>query len=68
MGLFSDVFTVMGYFFLLLFKKKSYLFIREREQAQAEGEGGAGCLPSREPNAGLHPRTLGSPPQPKADA
>ena len=39
---------------------------REREnkdkqvECQAEGEGEAGSQLSREPNAGLYPRTLGS--------
>ena len=48
-----------------------YLFERERESAQAgeraEGEGEAESLLSREPNARLHPRTLGSLPELKAD-
>ena len=41
-----------------------------REGTQAEGmvAGEAGFLPSREPDAGLDPRTLGSQPEPKADA
>ena len=33
-----------------------------------EGEGEAGSLLSREPNAGLYPRTPGSRPEPEADA
>jgi len=32
------------------------------------GEGEAGFPPSREPDVGLDPRTLGSGPEPKADA
>ena len=39
-------------------------FDREREnkleELQAEGEGEADSLPSREPDVGLYPRTLGS--------
>jgi len=31
---------------------------RERTQAGGVGEGEAGLPPSREPDAGLHPRTL----------
>ena len=47
---------------------------RERERAGtwmgggAEGEGEAGSPLSREPDAGLYSRTLGSWPEPKADA
>jgi len=41
-----------------------YLFDIEREhkqgEQQAEGEGGTDSPPSREPNAGLDPRTPGS--------
>ena len=33
-----------------------------------EGEGETGSPPSREPNARFNPRTLGSQPEPKADA
>jgi len=35
---------------------------------QREREKEAGSPPSREPDAGLDPRTLGSRPKPKADA
>ena len=51
-----------------------YVFVRERERAQQgerqveEAEGEAGSLLSREPYARLDPRTLGSQPEPKADA
>jgi len=41
---------------------------REGTQAGGVGEGKAGFLWSREPDAGLDPRTLGSGPEPKADA
>jgi len=48
------------------------LFDREREhkrgELQAEGEGEADPPPSREPDLGLDPRTLGSWPGLKADA
>jgi len=36
--------------------------------SRGRGEGEAGFLLSREPDAGLDPRTLGSGPEPKADA
>ena len=53
-----------------------YLFIyltervaaREGTQAGGVGEREAGFPLSREPNMGLNPRTLGSCPEPKADA
>jgi len=41
---------------------------REGTQTGGVGEGEAGFPPSREPDAGLDPRTLGSGPEPKADA
>ena len=40
---------------------------RERAQARVVGKGEADSLPSREPNIGLDPRTLGSQLEPKAD-
>ena len=54
------------------FKDFIYFFDRERESAQAgerqaEGEGEADSPLSREPNARLDPRTLGSQPELKAD-
>ena len=44
-----------------LFKDFIYLFDREHKQGerQAEGEGEADSPPSREPDAGLDPRTPG---------
>jgi len=47
--------------------------LSEREKAQAgkaagRGGGEAGFPPSKGPDAGLHPRTPGSRPEPKADA
>ena len=51
------------------FFKTLFIYLRESIQAveMAEGEGEAGSLLSREPDAGLDPRTLGSRPEPKAD-
>ena len=53
---------------------KDYIYF-ERESAhkqtrgaEEEGEGNAGSPLSREPNAGLHPRTLRSRPELKAGA
>ena len=52
--------------FFFFFKEFIYLFDREREtvrertQAGGVGEGEAGFPLSREPDAGLDPRTLGS--------
>ena len=48
-------------FYFLIFKR-FYLFERKRvsERALAEGEGEAFSRLSREPDAGLDPRTLGS--------
>ena len=44
------------------------VIVREREHmgGVAEGEGEADSQLSREPDLGLHPRTLGSRPEPKA--
>ena len=58
------------------FFKKIYLFIcltqrmtvREGIHAEGMGEEEAAFLPTREPCAGLHPRTLGSRPERKAEA
>ena len=46
-----------------------YLFERKKTQAGggAEGEGEAGSPLGREPDMGLDPRTLGSPPEQKSD-
>ena len=41
---------------------------KEHELGGAKEEGEAGSLLSREPNAGLDSRTLGSGSEPKADA
>jgi len=42
--------------------------VRAGSQAEGEGEGETGFPQSREPDAGLNPRTPGSRPEPKADA
>jgi len=51
--------------FCFLFLKRFYLFDRERHSERGNtsggvGEGEAGSPQSREPDAGLDPRTLGS--------
>ena len=57
--------------FLIVFFLKFYLFIWQREitsrQRGRQREEEAGSLLSREPDAGLHPRTLRSWPEPKAE-
>ena len=63
----------IGYFhiysFLLLFGNLFiYLFDRNKAQTGVVGEGEASTLLSREPDAGLDPRTLGFWPEPKVDA
>ena len=58
-----------GYVFLLgpLFLKDFiYLFMRDTTERQTQAEGEAGSL--RDPNEVLDPETLGSHPEPKADA
>ena len=48
-----------------------FIYLRKREHEQgrgAEREAEADSPLSREPDAGLNPRTLGSPPEPKADS
>ena len=50
----------------LLFNN-SYLFMRDTERGRDIGKGRR-SRPCREPDAGLHPRTPGSCPEPKADA
>ena len=66
---------LLFYFFILFFfffKDFIYLFDRQRSQvgreAGREREEEAGSLLSREPDAGLDPKTLGSWPEPKAEA
>ena len=56
-------------FFCLFVLKILFIYLRKKERAQSGGaaeEGEAGSL-SREPNMGIHPRILGSGPEPKAD-
>ena len=55
------------------FLKILFLYLKEGERCMsggeaAEGEEEAVSLPSREPDMGLHPKTPGSWPEPKADA
>ena len=74
--LFAPTFAVMcpWYFFLFLFFKILFIYLTERDTAREEtqagggGEGEAGFPRIREPDVGLDPRTLGSRPEPKADA
>ena len=57
--------------FIIFLKVFIYLFAeREHKQGeqQAEGEEEAGSPLSREPNVGPDPRSMGSWPEPKADA
>ena len=49
---------------MIFFKDFIYLFDREREPARE----GRSRLIAEEPDVGLDPRTLGSRPEPKADA
>ena len=52
------------YTYIFLYFFKDFIYLRETEHAQAEegaeGEGEADSPLSREPDAGLYPRTLGS--------
>ena len=48
-------------------KKILFTYLRERESTSS-GKGETGCPSSREPDAGLDPRTPGSRPGPKAAA
>ena len=53
------------FFFTYLFEMEEE---REHKQGEKQAEGEAGSPLSREPDAGLDPRTVGSHPEPKADA
>ena len=55
-------------FNFLLFKKRFYLFIHERYRERQRHRQREKQTPCGEPDAGLNPRTLGSPPEPKEDA
>ena len=55
----------MGFVFFVFFFKVLFIYLPERERAQAgrvaaEAEGEAGSPPSKAPDVGLDPRTLGS--------
>ena len=52
---------------LFFFKDFIYLFMRDKERGRDIGAGRS-RLPAGEPDAGFSPRTLGSRPEPKADA
>ena len=57
------MFPGVFYYFLKFFYFLKYLFERENTSSRewlVEGEGEAGSPQSREPHAGLDPRTLGS--------
>jgi len=74
LGLKKIFFFVYNFFpFSLSFFLSDFIYLtqrgeRERAQAGGEAEGEAGSLLSKEPDVGLDPRTLGSRPEPKADA
>ena len=54
---------------VLLFLKKDFIYLSMRDtQREAETQAEEKQAPCREPDAGLDPRTLGSLPEPKADA
>ena len=53
---FEKFFVDLGYQAFFFLKDFIYLFMRD---SQREAEGEAGSPLSREPDAGLHPRTLG---------
>ena len=52
---------------LIYFLKRFYLFIHERYRERQRHRQREKQAPGREPDAGLHPRTLGSCPESKAD-
>ena len=66
--------TVVPISLIPIFFKILFIYLMEREtaregtQAGGVGEEEASSQWSREPDAGLDPRTLGSRPEPKADA
>lgn len=53
---------------LFFLNKDVFIYLREKENTEDEGKGEADFPLSREPDAELNPRTLGSWPEPKADA
>ena len=70
----QPVISSVSLLFCHYFKYFVYLTYRKRmhkqgeQEAEGEGQGEAGSPLSREPDAGLNPRTLGSWPEPKANA
>ena len=57
------------FFYFILFLKISFIyFIHERQRERQRHRQREKQAPCREPDAGLNPRTLGSHPEPKADA
>ena len=62
------IYSVSNFYFF-----KDFIYLTERDtaregtQAGGAGEGEEGSPLSRDPNAGLDPRTLGLRPEPKAD-
>jgi len=68
------VFVCVYIYLLTNFLKTLFTCLTERKREhkkggqQAEGEGEADSPPSQKPAMGLHPRTPGSRPEPKADA
>jgi len=64
-GLFPSFIFFLKILFIYLTGRDT---VREGTQAGGVGEGEGGFPLSREPDAGLDPRTLGSRPEPKVDA
>ena len=54
--------------FLFLKKYVIYLFMRDRERERQRHRQREKQVPCREPDVGLDPGTVGSRPEPKADA
>ena len=63
-------FSVVKFFYTIsfLFKDFIYLFMRDTQKERQRHRQGEMQAPYEEPDVGLHPRTLGSWPEPKADA
>ena len=68
MTYFSDFFKSFFFLNILFIYLTGRKPLREETQAGGVGEGESGFPMSREPDVGLDPRTLGSHPEPKADA
>ena len=56
------------FLFIAVFFKRFYLFFHERHRERRRHRQREKQAPCREPDAGLHPTTPGSHPEPKADA